>query len=408
MPHMEFLKLAVEIKQHHLFARWSRRNAVGDDPSPIELLLLGALRYLGRGLTFDDLEEYSSISEETHRRFFHAFVHWGEIVLFPQHVRMPSTAAEYQRHRKEFDEAGMTGAGFSTDATNVIMWRCSHNLRQAHLGFKSSHPSRSYNLTCNHRKEILYTTTGHPARWNDKTLAFMDEFLIGIHDGRLLQDVQYSLLSRNSNNEIVETKYLGAWGITDNGYHKWPCTQAPGKSHILRTEERFSEWLESMRKDVECTFGILKGRWRILQTGIRVHGVVATDRIWLTCCALHNRLLKVDGLDGEWNGAMGLNDVHDMRRLAPFALRRLTNNELARFGSREHERENDQTTTLLVHSALDEENMDTDEVLTDTIRRDPTGAIYINSLSYSTFRARLVENFTIRFERHEVKWPKRS
>ena len=57
-----------------------------------------------------------------------------------------------------------------------------------------------------------------------------------------------------------------------------------------------------MRKDVECFFGIMKGRWRILKTGIRLEGVDSVDKVWLTCCALHNWLLKIDGLDDAWDG----------------------------------------------------------------------------------------------------------
>ncbi len=66
-------------------------------------------------------------------------------------------------------------------------------------------------------------------------------------------------------------------------------------------EIRWSKWLESMRKDVECTFGILKGRWRILKSGIRIQGVDAVDNIWLTCCVLHNWLLEIDVLNAEWS-----------------------------------------------------------------------------------------------------------
>jgi hypothetical protein len=54
-----------------------------------------------------------------------------------------------------------------------------------------------------------------------------------------------------------------------------------------------------MRKDVECTFGILKGRWQILKAGVRIHGVDGVDDVWLTCCALHNWLLDIDDLNGE-------------------------------------------------------------------------------------------------------------
>jgi Plant transposon protein len=82
-------------------------------------------------------------------------------------------------------------------------------------------------------------------------------------------------------------------------------------------------------KDVECTFGILKGRFRILKIGIRVHSITATDNIWYTCCASHNMFLIADGLDKEWDtsveteweGELGLNDVEDFEMHATNELR---------------------------------------------------------------------------------------
>ncbi len=67
-------------------------------------------------------------------------------------------------------------------------------------------------------------------------------------------------------------------------------------------ELRWSEWLESMCKDVECTVGILKGLWRIRKTGICLHKVASVDMLWKTCCAFHILLLKVDGFDRPWDG----------------------------------------------------------------------------------------------------------
>ena len=77
-----------------------------------------------------------------------------------------------------------------------------------------------------------------------------------------------------------------------------------------------------MRKDVESTFGILKGRFRILKSGVRLHKIETTDKIWLTCCALHNMLLEVDGLDkgwdtgalSPWETGMGQYNPHDCTR----------------------------------------------------------------------------------------------
>jgi hypothetical protein len=87
-------------------------------------------------------------------------------------ITYPTSADDgFNNHRDEFYEGGFNGAGFSTDATSVIMWRYEHNHKQANMGFKQSHPARTYNMTCNHQREILYTRKGHTSRYNDKTLA---------------------------------------------------------------------------------------------------------------------------------------------------------------------------------------------------------------------------------------------
>jgi hypothetical protein len=58
-------------------------DGTGVASSPIEIMLLGALQYLGRGLTFDDIKEATCISEETHCQFF-VFTFFGREVLYPK------------------------------------------------------------------------------------------------------------------------------------------------------------------------------------------------------------------------------------------------------------------------------------------------------------------------------------
>ena len=425
LPFDEFKRLLATVSEHDLFGRWTRNDAAGQKSSPLGLLLLGSLRCLGRGLTFDDLEEYTAIDEETHRQFFHQFTLCGERVMFPQCVRMPTTAAECSTHMSEFTTGGLWGAGFSADATNAIMWRCEHNLKQANTGWKSTHPARSHNVCVNHRRQILSSTRGHPSRWNDKTLAWADPLMKGIHTGRILQDVEFTLLEWKGdpgNSGINKKKCRGAWGIVDNGYHRWSCTQAPAKVSCLLTEQRLSDWLESFRKDTECTFGILKGRWRILKTGIRLQGSIAADRIWLTCCALHNMLLEVDGLHAQWKegvpsdweGELGQNDVPDCQRFAPFAIRRLANPLLQSFGSRDHETNDCQNLTLSRERSnnnphdTNEDDDDMDDDLTTNERHHEDGSLYVNSLSYFDFRKRLVEHFDILHRQNRIKWPTRK
>ena len=109
--------------------------------SPIGLLLLGSLRYLGRGWTFDDLEETTGIDEEVHRVFLHQFIRFGRDVLYPQYVKYPKNSEEAKKHTNEFSIAGLNGGVGSMDACHIIIEKCSHRLKQNHLGGKSK-------LTC--------------------------------------------------------------------------------------------------------------------------------------------------------------------------------------------------------------------------------------------------------------------
>ena len=52
------------------FPNYERRNACNQPGIPLDSLILGALRYLGRGWTFDDKAEAAGVSEESHRFFF--------------------------------------------------------------------------------------------------------------------------------------------------------------------------------------------------------------------------------------------------------------------------------------------------------------------------------------------------
>jgi hypothetical protein len=96
LPYQQYLELFRDAIEGEWFPRWtSSKDAFGKPSSPLELLILGALRYLGRGWTFDDCEESTAIGEETHRVFFHEFTKIGSTVLFKKYVLPPATAEEH-------------------------------------------------------------------------------------------------------------------------------------------------------------------------------------------------------------------------------------------------------------------------------------------------------------------------
>jgi hypothetical protein len=58
---------------------------------------------------------------------------------------------------------------------------------------------------------------------------------------------------------------------------------------------KWSAKLESVRKDIEGVFGILKNRFRFLKKYNMLHKQSQVDAAFATCCMLHNMLLQEDG-----------------------------------------------------------------------------------------------------------------
>ena len=386
VPYEEFLEMADSLLDNSLFERWTNEDCTGSTPSDIRLLLLGTLRYIGRGHTFDDVEESTFISREVHRNFFHTFLEYGSTIMYKKYVIDAALSADMASFEKIFALAGFNGACGSSDATHVGMLHCPSWASNSNKGFKLAIPSRTYNTTVAHTRQILGTTCGHPGTWNDKTLVLFDELVKGVNEGTYLSENEFVLLEIDADGNEVKITYKGAWFIVDNGYLNWSCTVPPMKNPVSYQEIRFSEWLESMRKDVECTFGILKGRFAILRHGIRTESIATCDKLWLTCCAIHNKLLFIDGLHENWEtGAKSYYEEEGNTEVrVPFAVNRLNR----------HENEDDIVeTTPTTIGQFDKYTVD--------------GKRIVSKMPLKLFQERLVHHFDIRFKKNDIQWPKR-
>ena len=224
-----------------------------------------------------------------------------------------------------------------------------------------------------------------------------DKLLTKVKNGDLYNNYEFKLYEKNKDGDIVEKPYKGVWFIVDNGYLSWSCTVPPESNGTTYEIIRFSEWLESMRKDVECVFGIMKGRFLILRYGFRFHTLYKCDRLWLTCCAMHNMLLDVDGLHRNWhNGAKSsweITDRYNRDRFqlgTPFAINRLNRNlEL-----------NDEDEYV-----PEEDN--NNEISTICDKYTVNGKRIVSKMPLSLFRHCLVNHFDIRFKKNDIVWPQR-
>ena len=136
-----------------------------------------------------------------------------------------------------------------------IKWeRCSAGDCVLHKG-KEGFPTLSHEVTVDHTSKIIAVTHGFHGRRSDRTIVRFDGFVTDIDNGTKYNEVTYPMCDITG----VEYEEKGKWLFCTL---LWRCMQCPLKHSAIPREALLSEWAETVRKDFECAFGILKGRFR--------------------------------------------------------------------------------------------------------------------------------------------------
>ena len=143
------------------------------------------------------------------------------------------------------------------------------------------------------RKRFMDVSAGYPG---------------GMHDARVLRN---SLLFRRcENNEIMQAPVMNVepYLVGDSAY-PLACWLQKGYPEGTNDPDEiaFNEELSAAREAVECAFGILKSRWRILRTQIGSDVALVSD-IVIACAVRHIFCISVGD---EWEIEDYGNDADD-------------------------------------------------------------------------------------------------
>lgn len=298
IPYTIFLELLGWTKEWH---EKSTTDASGRARIPTELKLLGVLRILGRATCFDGIFELSGISISTMQSFFHEFTKWFRAEVYPKHVYTPNTYEELVEIEGSYSYLGLPGAIGSMDVVHIAWCMCPAYLSNLATG-KEGYPSIAYNVICDHNGRAIAVLPGAYGSINDKTIVRFDDFVDDVRCLDFFTKFEYNVRTgaRLDDHEML----AGAWIIVDGGYHKWEVTQAASK---IDQNPFYAQWrtqMESVRKDIECFFGRLKARFRLLKTPVSFHKKIDIDNAFFTCVGLQNMLHDWDTETGRlasWN-----------------------------------------------------------------------------------------------------------
>ena len=267
--------------------------------APLRLKLCAALRHLATGHSFDGLESSFGLSAQTMRRFFwNKFLPWMMTNKYEEHVFAPKNVDELHDVCEEYEYAGFPGCCGSVDGVHIPWYGFKAGARAEYVG-KEKHPTLVFGVTVDHRYRIMHVTSAHPGATNDKFVIRGDDFHTRLMHTSLFKDFTYHLLDTRDG---VQKRVKGCYVLCDGGYGDWRnlvsayrCV-APGSY-----KANWSHRVGSVRKDSECTFGMLKARFRILYGRQYRHNATDVEHVFKVCCLLHNMRMRARDVT-PWSG----------------------------------------------------------------------------------------------------------
>jgi hypothetical protein len=202
---------------------------------------------------------------------------------------------------------GLPGAIGSMDVTHVKWERCPEHLHWSCIG-KEKYPTLAFQCVVDHNRRIHHVSVPFWGGSNDKTITANDSFPFRVACGKY-RNVEYILY----NEQDIPQLCKGIYFIVDGGYEKDAHLMCPKAWPVHLIDVKWSEWLESCRKDVECTFGIIKARWRSLRSGILYTSPEVIGHAMKPASILHNVLLTctwstITSALGIWRARVGRNE----------------------------------------------------------------------------------------------------
>ena len=251
-----------------------------------QLHILGSLNVLGNHTPFRQLGTNTELSAEDHRLFFHKFLKKLSSVK-EEYIRYPNNIDDLKVVTNRYATKKLPGCGGSIDVVHLKWSNCPAGDYNRSLG-KEGYPTLAFEVVTGHDREILGISPVQFGTRNDQHIVKLDPTVSKLKKDWYKDVVweHYDLLGRRLLSR-------GIYFICDGGYLRWPILVCPFKHSGASTQKGyFSCALESVRKDVECTFEILKKRWKMLEYGIRFDNIEVVERVFIVCSILHNMMLS--------------------------------------------------------------------------------------------------------------------
>jgi hypothetical protein len=196
-------------------------------------------------------------------------------------IRAP-TLEECLHMSRENGERGFPGCLGSIDCQHWY-WGMCPNAHHGHYIGKPGKPTVVLEAACGKNLRFSHADFGFPGSQNDLSIVTRSTFLARHIDGTFPpQGFTYTLNGVDS-----DKPYYLADGI----YPRWSLFLQAIKQPMTAKEKLFTQFQESVRKDIKRAFGVMHKRWMILRQKSLLWTVDKMARAMYACIIMHNLII---------------------------------------------------------------------------------------------------------------------
>lgn len=254
-----------------------------------------SIRILATGTSAHDMDDRyrmgASTALESLKRFCKSVINIYEDTA----LRSP-TEADLNRLLDEGNRKRLPGCIGSLDCMHWSWKNCPSAWKGMFQG-KEKEASVVLETICDQSRRFWHFNFGSPGSLNDINI---------IERSQLFFQSQSAECPLNVNFNVNGRSYYIPYWLVDGIYPTYACFLKSIQNPRTRMEQFFATLHEAIRKEIECAFGILQGRFHILTTGCRLWDRDAMGDVMKACVILHNLII-----DYEKEHAIDSNYIED-------------------------------------------------------------------------------------------------
>ncbi|XP_052137304.1 uncharacterized protein LOC127755649 [Oryza glaberrima] len=248
------------------------------------------MRMLAYSACADETDEYCRIGGTTAYESLDRFCR-GVIEIFgPEYLRKP-TVDDVQRILQMHEERGFPGMLGSIDCMHWKWKNCPNGWKGMYTRGDYGTATIILEAVASRDRWIWHCFFGAAGSNNDINVLNQSNIFTNILMGTSTR-VQFTVNGHEYN--------LGYY-LADGIYPEWATLVKSIKHPQLEKDKLYAQRQESARKDVECAFGILKARFKVVATPTNLWKQAEISNIMTACIIMHNMIVEDEGHLGPLN-----------------------------------------------------------------------------------------------------------